>query len=275
MAEYRDFGTTTCDLHVDCVLAAAPESLKAKTASAAIFLGILPTTLSMIGPSTIQLTQLSARRPVLSFLIALGSIGLYLDRLFRLESPAETLSVVQGGRFMPSIQSSRWGFVVSVAEYLVVAAAALNVINLAVRLGDRSIMGFQCSMWFLPLIWVFSLTFIFLVVVIPFQFPAISKDIRNCTGADKGSRTADTGPEGPEGVQWIPLPPRNEWPPPTTIKPARQIARFPFQNSHWVRPHRACGTRRFHEIPTFEPWLTVLFNVGYVLAAFYVIMSAC
>ncbi|GJC80864.1 hypothetical protein ColLi_03702 [Colletotrichum liriopes] len=76
-------------------------------ASAAIFLGILPTTLSIIGPSITQLTQLSARRPVLSFLIALGSIRFYLDRLFRLESPAETLLFVQGERLVPRVQSSR------------------------------------------------------------------------------------------------------------------------------------------------------------------------
>ncbi|KAI8240679.1 hypothetical protein K4K56_001846 [Colletotrichum sp. SAR 10_98] len=273
LADYRNLNTRTCDLHLDCVLAETSESTKAKIASAAIFLGILPSMLSMMGPSMTQLALLSARRPLLAILIALGSTAFCLDRLFHIETPADILSMVQGERFIPRIRSSRWGIIVSVLEYLFIGAAVFNVINLAVRVGDYTVMSFQCNIWFFPLIWVLSVTFIFLLVGIPFQFSAIAKHIRNRTGTTPLNRV-DAGPEGPDDAQWTPLPPRAEW--------ASSSGTFSRQNSgtsvskfmlRELTPGLRHPSLKVAEVPQFEPWVAVLFGVGSFLAAFHIILG--
>ncbi|KAF9877514.1 hypothetical protein CkaCkLH20_05214 [Colletotrichum karsti] len=282
LADYKSLTTKTCDFHVDCVLGEVSESIKAKNASAAIFLGILPSMLAMLGPSMTQLALLSTRRPLLSLLIALGSVGFYLDRLFRLETPTEILSMVQGERLIPRLRSSRWGFVVSVLEYLVVATAVLNVLNMAVRVGDRTIMSFRCNMWSLPLIWVTSLAGIFFLVAIPFQFSAVAKHMRNCTG-DGTRSSVDAGPEGLGDTQWTPLPPRPEWTRreqhPGAPNGALERRSTADSVSQFVAREFTPGMRhpslRVHEIPQFEPWVAVLFNVGFFFAAFHIIIGTC
>ncbi|KAL0931202.1 uncharacterized protein CTRU02_213937 [Colletotrichum truncatum] len=278
IADHQQFVTPTCDLHVDCILEATSESLKAKMASAAIFLGILPSVLSMLGPSMTQLALLSARRPILSLLISVGSPGFYLERLCRLESPTQILSIVQGERFIPRLKSSRWGVVVGIAEYIFVAGSVLNVINLAVRVGDRTIMSFRCNTWFLPLIWVFSITFLFIVVAIPFQFSAIAKHIRNCT-VEKIRMSVDAGRGSPEDAQWSPPSSRTEWRPSSTVNVGTVRQNSGLSISQFVIRELTPGMRhpavRIHELPEFEPWVAFLFNVGYLLAAFHVLLGTC
>jgi hypothetical protein len=274
MADYRNSPSPTCDLHLDCVLGASSESLKAKMASAAIFLGILPSMLSMLGPSMTQLAILSARRPLLSLLISLGAGGFYLDRLFRLETPAEILYLAQGERLIPHINSSRVGILVGLLEYVLAAAAVLNTVNLAVRIGDRTIMSFACNLWFLPLIWVLSLLFIFLLVAGPFQFSELAKHVRRCTGSKPPKHHAiDTSPEGDGVMHWVPLHDRTELSPPRE-RHVRQnnAAKFVLREVTSGLTHPSLV---IHEIPEFESWVAVLFNVGCFLVAFHIILGTC
>ncbi|KAI9162874.1 hypothetical protein HJFPF1_04469 [Paramyrothecium foliicola] len=275
VADYRNFETQTCNLHLDCVLSESTESLKAKMASAAIFLGILPPMLSMLGPSITQLSMLSARRPLLSLLVSVGSTGFYLDRLFRPENPAEILSVVPGERHVPRVRSAMVGILISVFEYLLAGAAVLNVVNLAVRVGDRTIMSFECNMWFLPVVWVFSLTFVFLFVAVPFQFSAVAKHIRNCTGPKRTNHPKpDEGSASADDMRWVPLQDRERestYPP---SKPVRQTSATTFVLRE-VTSGLQHDSLAIHEIPHFEPWVALLFNIGSFMVAFHVILGTC
>ncbi|KAL6401208.1 hypothetical protein AUP68_16937 [Ilyonectria robusta] len=112
----------TCDLHIDCMLENTRESVKSAIASAAIFLSLVPTVMSMLGPSLVHLAILSTRRPILSFLLSVGSSEFYLDGLFRIESTEELLSTTKGERLFPRIRGPR-AVLISAGEYVLACLA--------------------------------------------------------------------------------------------------------------------------------------------------------
>ena len=76
---------------VNCILNNAPESLKANTAAAAVLLGLLPTTLSLVGSSTIETGLLALRRPALAGLLAAGAPAVSPIRTFEYCDPKDIL----------------------------------------------------------------------------------------------------------------------------------------------------------------------------------------
>lgn len=156
----------------------------------------------MLGPSMTQLSVLSVRRPLLSLVLAIGTTGFYMDRLFSVESVADMLASVHGERFLPRLRGTWWGLAIGVFEYVAGTMALINVLQMALRLGDRTVISFKCSIWWFPLFWVMSLAAIFLLVAIPFQFSAVARRVRN---GSNPRRNEDPGPEGPDDSQWVPL----------------------------------------------------------------------
>lgn len=277
--QYREFYSPTCEAHVDCMLGEASETLKAKMASAAIFLGILPSMLSMLGPSLTQLTLLTARRPFLSLLIAVGTTGFYLDRLFTVEPPGEHLAPKEDERFMPKIRGDKWGILISIIEYAAAGLSAYNVIYLSYTIGTRTIMSFKCQVWFLTLIWVFASTFIFLLVAIPFQFSNLAKYIRH--GPEYERKEEDINYN-----QWDPLQER-----PIEMS---NVSEEGSSRANIIRGSRQPGsTRKFllrevtsglsqrdaaaraNNAPDFEVWMAGFLNLSTFLAAFHIILGTC
>ncbi|GAW17161.1 hypothetical protein ANO14919_066110 [Xylariales sp. No.14919] len=58
---------------VDCLLAALPETWKADMGAASVLLGLLPTTLSIVGSGPFETGLLAQTRPFLALMLALGS----------------------------------------------------------------------------------------------------------------------------------------------------------------------------------------------------------
>ncbi|KAF4614371.1 hypothetical protein G7Y89_g15367 [Cudoniella acicularis] len=58
---------------VDCMLSNTSESAKANFASAVVLLGIMPTTLGLVGSNTVETAFLALRRPILALLLASGA----------------------------------------------------------------------------------------------------------------------------------------------------------------------------------------------------------
>ncbi|RYP46625.1 hypothetical protein DL768_007204 [Monosporascus sp. mg162] len=242
------FDPLLCGAHVNCILEATTEARKAHMASAAIFLGMVPTLLSLVAPSIPQLALLSARRPLLALFISSGSTVLFLDRLFRIESPRETLTRTGGERFIPRLKR-QWAILFSVGEYLLVTVAAINVIWNSWQLGNKAVVVWKCELNFMPLIWVLGPPFILMVVAIPFHFTTIAKSLR--------AQACDYSPLAvPEQV--------DSKRKPSTV--GELIARE-------ITPAIRHPTIKLEEIPHPETWAVIILNVGFCLAALQVLLG--
>ncbi|KAL8383118.1 hypothetical protein RB595_006736 [Gaeumannomyces hyphopodioides] len=233
--------TLICNAHVNCILGATPEVTKAHIASAAIFLGMVPTFLSLIGPSITQLVLLSARRPLLALLLSSGSATFLLDRLFRVETPREILTRTGTVRLIPRLKRP-WTVLISAAEYLLVLGATINVLHNSWQLGSSAIIVWKCELNFMPLIWVLGCPFIFLVVAIPLQFTTIAGYLRAYTtefGSDSDA------PQGDKGG-FI---------------------------SRETTPAITYSTLQRGKLPGLELWAAILLNVGFCLAALQVLVG--
>lgn len=252
----------TCDLHVDCMLENTRESVKSTIASAAIFLSLVPTIMSMLGPSLTQLAMLSARRPVLSFLLSVGSSEFYLDRLFRVESPQELLSLVNGERLFPRLKGSK-AILMSVGEYTLAGLAVANVVHNSWRLGNQTVVGFVCKNNFFPLVWTLSLPCIFLCVAIPFQFSSIAKRIRQRTHHRRHAPHEVTPQDSLE-------------PPPA---PGRDLPRTDSATKQFVTREMLPSLHHppipSKSLPNFETWATILLNAAAFVAAVHVLIGIC
>jgi hypothetical protein len=255
-----------CDAHLDCMLENTAESLKAKIASAAVFLGVLPSLLSLFGPSLAHLTLLSARRPFLAFCIACGNPGFYAGRLFTVETPAEAFEEYGGSRFIPRVKSLGWMIFISAVEYILAGAAIFNVVTISLRIGDRVIMSFECRIWFLPIIWMGMFVVIFLIVAIPFQF---SRTARHMRGSD--SRWTDKGRrqlvEDEGGIRWVGD--GNTW---ETEKQSNIFRQYLMRE---LTPGARQASLDARRIPEFERWMASSLNFGYLLVAFHIILGTC
>lgn len=233
--------TLICNAHVNCILGATQEVTKAHIASAAIFLGMVPTFLSLIGPSITQLVLLSARRPLLALLLSSGSTTLLLDRLFRAETPREILTRAGTVRLIPRLKRP-WTVLTSAAEYLLALGATINVLHNSWQLGTSAIIVWKCELNFMPLIWVLGCPFIFLVVAIPLQFTTIAVYLRTYTpefGSDSDAPQSDRG-------GFI---------------------------SREITPAIRYSTSQRGKLPGLETWAATLLNVGFCLAALQVLIG--
>lgn len=261
-ATTREVAGQACDLHIDCMLENTRESIKSTIASAAIFLSLVPTIMSMLGPSLVQLALLSTRRPFLSFLLSVGSSEFYLDGLFRIESTQELLSIAHGERLFPRVKG-RVAILISVGEYVLAGAAVANVVHNSWRLGHRTIVSFVCNTWYFPFIWTMMLPGIFLLVAIPFQFSAIAKDIRRRTHHQPSTTVSVASHLAP------PPAPKQGVPRTDSFKVAKNFAAlegFPSLR-HPSIPSEG--------LPHFEKWLTILLNAASFVAAIHVLVGIC
>ncbi|KAF6808040.1 hypothetical protein CSOJ01_07808 [Colletotrichum sojae] len=114
----------------DCLLAKSAEAYKTDMASTSILFGLLLSILSQIMPSVTDLSRLSLRRPVLAFMLGFG--GMYLpvlsgrdDSSGKTVEPYPHMSLDLSDR---ENRSLRVAVIVSAMEYLIAAAAVLNVL---------------------------------------------------------------------------------------------------------------------------------------------------
>ena len=69
---------------------------KANMAGAAVLLGLMPTILSAIGPSSAEMALLFTHRPLLAFLIAFGAPSIFPARPGEYADPTECLRMREG-----------------------------------------------------------------------------------------------------------------------------------------------------------------------------------
>jgi hypothetical protein len=125
-------------------------------ASAAVFLGLKPTILAVAGSTLAETTLLSARRPLLAFLLAMGSPSVPPLRAFHHEDVPKMLERRKGGlglRKSSVNDSTTMKAIIITTEFALALAAIVNVVLVSYELGMKTILTFGDDVWFLPLLW--------------------------------------------------------------------------------------------------------------------------
>ncbi|KAH8890663.1 hypothetical protein GQ53DRAFT_867037 [Thozetella sp. PMI_491] len=164
-SEYADYlnssspacaqGDLTCVTSqvIDCLLNITRESWKSNMSAAAVLLGIMPTTLSLVGSTTVETGLLAMRRPLLSFLLSAGSPAVFPIRTFEYRSPEELLRSrdddVAIPRFSPPVSAA-----IVVLQYILACGAVANIAEVTYELCRFSVCSFSSQLHSLPAIWV-------------------------------------------------------------------------------------------------------------------------
>ena len=120
-----------------------------------VLLGLTPTALSLMGNSIAEISLLSSSRPMLSCLLAFAAPTIRPFPSLHYHNPLKMLKVRQDRVEYPYFKTSVQ-VVISVAQYVVVAAAVINVTLLAHDLSTKSIFVPSCVASFHPYLWTFA-----------------------------------------------------------------------------------------------------------------------
>ena len=143
----------TSSRHAACILDNTDEIIKANMASAGVVLGLMPSLISLLGPTLAESSILMIERPLLSSLLVIGGPALYSFRPF---DQGSSESLHKSLRSLPYVTSGFWArFLISLFQYIVAVAAAINVIFASVELGLKTILTWKKDASYFPLIWVF------------------------------------------------------------------------------------------------------------------------
>ncbi|KAI0411495.1 hypothetical protein F5X98DRAFT_357095 [Xylaria grammica] len=141
---------------IECLLKAFPEYRKSEIAASSVALGLLPTILSLLGPSITDQAVLSMRRPLLAFLLAAGSPAVnpqlrdeYTALIERKLSSGANITRTGPRR---SVWSKRV-ILVSLVEHAAALGAMLNIAILAYQLSIFAVTSFAVRWGYLPALW--------------------------------------------------------------------------------------------------------------------------
>ncbi|KAJ8114634.1 hypothetical protein ONZ43_g4855 [Nemania bipapillata] len=141
---------------VECLLKTFPEYRKTEIAASSVVLGLLPSILSVLGPSITDLALLATRRPLLSLLLAVSSPAVNPQPHGKYASSIKKkLPLAQAPTGQNPNNRSLWKeIVVSLIEHAAAAGALLNVAILAYQLSILCVTSYTLTFPYQPAIWV-------------------------------------------------------------------------------------------------------------------------
>jgi hypothetical protein len=146
---------------VNCILGCTSQFIMSDTSSAQVLLGLTPSMLAVLGPSTEETSLLFVigRRPFLALCIAAGSPAVFPMRSFDNKDPIGLLKDREGRLRPPPLNQIRAPIVMAL-EYLVVIAAIANIATLGKELGVQVVCSFAPHLTYLVLLWAFLILII-------------------------------------------------------------------------------------------------------------------
>lgn len=144
-----------------CMMKHYPTEVESQTASTAVLLGMIPSVLSILGSSPVELSLLSTRRPMLSLLLVLGAPVVNPIRLFDyinpeaiLKSSSESANTEGKNRIPPRI--------VALLQHLFAFGAAANIAIIAFELNTKAYSVIAaCRGSFMIYAWTFSVIILY------------------------------------------------------------------------------------------------------------------
>ena len=165
--------------HADCILANTSETIKANMASAGVVLGLMPSLLSSFGPTMEESWTLVLERPLLASLLAIGAPAFYPFRRHDHQDPLEALK--QPFQKLPRVASIWWAhLLISLMQYLLATAAAVNVVALSLQLGLKTVVTWKKAQSTLPLVWATLPLAVHICAI--FRIDLLLKKVRNHPG---------------------------------------------------------------------------------------------
>jgi hypothetical protein len=160
LQQYKDFDSTVprADLnlaiahHADCILSNTTETIKANMASAGVLLGLMPSFFSFVGPSLVESSTLALKRPILSMLLMVAAPACQYFQPFDHHDPLRASRHLF--KLPPQMTLSYPTHVlISVLQYLLALAAAINVVLVSLPVGRNTMATWDKAQSFLPLMW--------------------------------------------------------------------------------------------------------------------------
>jgi len=122
-------------------------------AAAAVLLGLLPTTLAILGSNSRETSLLALRRPFLALLLAIGAPGVSPLRSTQHADHAQVLAQGEDRMTLPS-PSHFNAALITCAQYLFACASAVNVAHVTWQLCIFTVNSFSPEAVFFPALWV-------------------------------------------------------------------------------------------------------------------------
>jgi hypothetical protein len=164
-----------------------PSQIQVNFNAATVVLGLMPTLLSSIGPSSAEIALLGFYGPVLGFLISMGAPAVWPGRLGEYSPPENVLGTLharRGGVLVLRIGPGYGQFLMSALEYALVIGAVGNVVQTSLELGRKSVLAWGCTTTFGPFLWAMLACGVHLVAAVSFRF---------ARGVKQQGRNADLG----------------------------------------------------------------------------------
>ncbi|KAL4797926.1 hypothetical protein BDV19DRAFT_386961 [Aspergillus venezuelensis] len=151
------------------------ENAKAYMSSSSLLLGLSPVLLSTLGPSISEIGLLSLNRPVLAVMLSLGTVAIYPSRALAHNADScheilESRTTLPVSVFNALNHRPRLAFLVSAAEYIIIALAMFNVFYTSWQLVIATVLNFICQSSFMPIIWTSLPLLIHLPAALAFRF---------------------------------------------------------------------------------------------------------
>lgn len=194
---------------VNCILSHTSEFIKSAMASAQVLLGLTPTMLAVLGPTTEETSVLFVvgRRPLLALCLAVGCPAVFPMRSFDNSDPVGILKEREGRLHPPTLKGARESFVM-VVQYTLAIMAIFNIAIVSKALGIQVACNFAPQLTYLVLLWAF-------LILIIHSFGAITLMFRVHLAAE-GESNGTTGwirtqftPSSKRGLVHIRLIPEN------------------------------------------------------------------
>lgn len=248
--------------HADCILANTTETIKANMGSAGVILGLMPSLLSAMGPSLTESSMLVLERPFLSVLLAIGGPALYPLR------PYDQHDALQGWkepfRTPPRIPSSYWARVlVSLLQYLLALAAAVNVVEASLQLGFKTVVTWNKNQSYLPLAWVIFPLGIHLIAMLRLYLfsekvcPPRSSSLRRSELLMSTSREQVLNRAAARPTEYLS---NSSWPKPNSVRRVIDADFHPMTIHFWHTFSTRCYRSCLYYIFLWAPWYSRLFS---------------
>lgn len=174
-----------CKSMVNCLMTNNGDINKADWSSALVLLGLTPTILGQLGSTLKEKARLSFQSPVLGFLCILGAPSIPFERPWTKKNSPDTpprnhfaseerwiFHPVSSRRQGRGETIPKWMMAWIALKYPLAAAAAVNVLQNVITLGQRTIISWKCTWSHLELAWILTalVPVLFAVVAVFFEW---------------------------------------------------------------------------------------------------------
>ena len=141
-----------CQVAVECMLERVPETVKTDMASAGVLLGLLPAVLPILGSNTIEVSCLATRRPILAFLLCLGSPAVNPIKMYDYKDTLENIMHLSATVELPFRKGRAQRFAL-MSKYVLTLAAIANISMVNWDISRRTVWNNACSNTFFTVLY--------------------------------------------------------------------------------------------------------------------------